>query len=77
MLASSKHAAQAQQFLAFMTGAEGQQSSRRDRDGVRVGSGVPPNPKLKPLAELQAPIVDPNALNGPKIVAEMQRVGLL
>lgn len=78
VLASSKNAAQAQQFLAFMTGVEGQQILS---DGTAmeysVGSGVAPNPKLKPLADLQAPTVDPSALNGPQIVAEMQRVGLL
>jgi iron(III) transport system substrate-binding protein len=78
VLASSKHAAQAQQFLAFMTGTEGQQIlSDGNALEYSVGSGVAPNPTLKPLAELQAPTVDPNALNGPKIVAEMQRVGLL
>ncbi|GAA1854805.1 iron ABC transporter substrate-binding protein [Pseudonocardia ailaonensis] len=78
VLASSKHGAQAQQFLAFMTGAEGQKILS---DGkaleYSVGAGVAPNKALKPLAELQAPTVDINALNGPKIVAEMQRVGLL
>lgn len=78
VLASSGHAAEAQQFLAFMTGPEGQQILS---DGTAleysVGSGVPPNPALKPFTELQPPTVDLSALNGPKIVAEMQRVGLL
>lgn len=78
VLASSKHAAQAQQFLAFMTGAEGQKILS---DGkaleYSVGSGVAPNAKLKPLSELSPPDVDLNSLNGPKIIAEMQRVGLL
>jgi iron(III) transport system substrate-binding protein len=78
VLKSSAHPAEAQQFLAFMTSAEGQQilSSGKALE-YSVGSGVAPNPALKPLAELQAPTVDLNALNGPKIVAEMQRVGLL
>lgn len=78
VLTSSKHAAQAQQLLAFMSGPEGQKILS---DGTAleysVGGGVAPNAKLKPLTELQAPTVDINALNGPKIVAEMQRVGLL
>ncbi|GAA0909038.1 iron ABC transporter substrate-binding protein [Virgisporangium aurantiacum] len=78
VLKASKHTAQAQQFLAYMTGAEGQKLLS---DGTSmeysVGSNVPANPKLKPLADLAAPTVDLNTLNGPKVVAEMQRVGLL
>jgi iron(III) transport system substrate-binding protein len=78
VLKSSKHAAAAQQLLAFMSGAEGQKILS---DGkaleYSVGAGVAPNKALKPLADLQAPAVDLNALNGPKIVSEMQRVGLL
>lgn len=78
VLTSSKHAAQAQQFLAYMTGADGQKLLA-DSTALEytVGAGVAANAKLTPLAELGAPTVDLNALNGPKIVAEMQRVGLL
>lgn len=78
VLKSSKHADAAQQFLAYMTGPEGQKILA---DGTAleytVGSGVPANAALKPLSELDPPTVDINSLNGPKIVAEMQRVGLL
>lgn len=78
VLSSSKHPAQAQQFLAFMTSADGQKVLS---DGkaleYSVASGVAPNAALKPLTELSPPEVDLSALNGPKIVAEMQRVGLL
>lgn len=78
VLASSKHPAEAQRFLAYMTGTDGQKLLS---DGTSfeysVGSGVAPNPALKPLTELSPPSVDLNTLNGPKIVAEMQRVGLL
>jgi iron(III) transport system substrate-binding protein len=78
VLASSKHAAQAQQFLAYITSAEGQKIlSDGDALEYSVGSAVASNPALKPLAELDAPDVDLNTLNGPKIVGEMQRVGLL
>jgi iron(III) transport system substrate-binding protein len=78
VLASSKHAAQAQQFLAYITSAEGQKIlSDGDALEYSVGSAVASNPALKPLAELNAPDVDLNTLNGPKIVGEMQRVGLL
>jgi iron(III) transport system substrate-binding protein len=78
VLKSSKHADAAQRFLAYMSGTEGQQMLA-DSAALEytVGAGVPANGKLPPLAELNAPTVDLNALNGPKIVAEMQRVGLL
>jgi iron(III) transport system substrate-binding protein len=42
-----------------------------------VGDGVAPNPTLEPFSELSPPAVDLNTLNGPKVVAELQRVGLL
>jgi iron(III) transport system substrate-binding protein len=78
VLRSSRNAAAAQQFLAFMSGADGQKILS---DGTAleysIGGGVAPNPALKPIADLQAPNVDLNALNGPKIVSEMQRVGLI
>ena len=78
VLKSSDHPAEAQQLLAFMTGAEGQQIlSGGNALEYSVGAGVAPNSALVPLADLQAPHVDLNALNGPKILAEMQRVGLL
>ncbi|WP_269474611.1 extracellular solute-binding protein [Phytohabitans flavus] len=78
VLKSSKHIAEAQQLLAYMSGAEGQKTLA-DSAALEytVGSGVAANSALKPLAELGAPTVDLNALNGPKIVEEMQRVGLL
>lgn len=78
VLKSSKHADAAQQFLAYMTGAEGQKMlADSNAYEYTVGAGVAANPKLKPLSELQPPAVDLDTLNGPKIVSEMQRVGLL
>jgi len=78
VLQSSKHPAEAQRFLAYMTGAEGQKLLA-DGDALEytVGAGVPANARLTPLDQLDAPTVDPNTLNGPSIVAEMQQVGLL
>lgn len=78
VLKSSKHAAAAAQFLAYMSGPEGQQILA-DSTALEytVGNGVAANARLTPLSELNAPTVDLNALNGPKVVAEMQRVGLL
>ena len=78
VLKSSKHQAQAQQFLAYISGKQGQQMlSAGTAMEYSVGSGVASNPKLTPLDKLDSPDVDLNKLNGPKVISEMQRVGLL
>ncbi|GIF45849.1 iron(III) transport system substrate-binding protein [Asanoa ferruginea] len=78
VLKASKHATEAQQLLAYMTSPEGQKAlADSTAFEYSVGTGVASNAKLKPLAELGAPTVDLNTLNGPKIISEMQRVGLL
>jgi len=78
VLKTSKNAAEAQQFVAFMSGRAGQQVlAGTDALQYTVGDGVPANPKLKPFTELQPPDVDLNTLNGPKVVDEMRRVGLI
>ncbi len=78
VLRSSKHAADAQRFVAYMSGKAGQQVlAGTDALEYPVGNGVAPNPALKPFSELDPPAIDLNTLNGPKVVAEMQRVGLL
>ena len=78
VLKSSKNQEAAQKFLAYVTGEKGQAVLR---DGTSfeypVGSDVEANPKLKPLAELDAPAVDPATLNSPKVVELMQQAGLL
>jgi len=78
VLKSSQHAAEAQRFVAYMSGVAGQQILA-DTDALEytVGDGVPQNPALRPFSELDPPDVDLNTLNGPKIISEMQRVGLL
>lgn len=75
---SSKHPAEAQRFIDYISGPSGQKILT-DTLALQypVGNGVAPNPALKPFTELQPPAVDPNTLNGPKIIAEMQRVGLI
>jgi iron(III) transport system substrate-binding protein len=75
---SSKHAAEAQRFINYISGPAGQKILT-DTLALQypVGNGVAPNPKLKPFTELQPPAVDQNTLNGPKVIAEMQRVGLI
>ena len=42
-----------------------------------VGRGIGAAPALKPLAELDAPRVDPGTLNSERVVAMMQDAGIL
>jgi iron(III) transport system substrate-binding protein len=78
VLKSSKHQAEAQQLLAYITGKEGQTMlSAGTAMEYSVGSGVAANAKLTPLTQLDAPNVDLNKLNGPQVITEMQQVGLL
>ena len=56
MLKSSKKKDQAQKFLTFVTSKAGQEVLENGTSfEYPVGSGVPANPALVPLAELQAP----------------------
>jgi iron(III) transport system substrate-binding protein len=78
VLKSSKHAANAQKFLAFVTSAEGQQVlATSDAKEYAVGNGVASDPALEPLASLEAPTVDPYTLNGPKVITLMTSAGIL
>ena len=78
VLASSKDAAAAQQFLAFITGPDGQQVLR---DGTSfeyaIGSDVASNPALPPLSSLQPPAIDPSTLNSKKVTDLMTAAGLI
>lgn len=78
VLRSSRHPVEAQRFVAYLSGRTGQQVLN-DTDALEytVGTGVPPNSALKPFSELDPPEVDLNTLNGPKVISEMQRVGLI
>jgi iron(III) transport system substrate-binding protein len=78
VLKSSKHAANAQKFLAFVTSREGQQLlASSDAKEYAVGNGVASDKALEPLASLQAPEVDPYKLNGPKVIQLMTQAGIL
>jgi len=78
VLKSSKRSDAAQQFVAFLTSQKGQQIlSDSDAFEYSIASGVPANPKLVPLAELNPPKVDVSALNGPKVVDLMRQSGLI
>lgn len=78
VLASSKHQAQAQAFVKWLAGKGGQALLR---DGTSfeyaVGVGADSNPKLEPLAKLQAPAIDPASLNSRKVTDLMTAAGLL
>jgi iron(III) transport system substrate-binding protein len=78
VLASTKRAAPAQAFLKWITG-KGGQGVLRDGDSYEYAVGVDAesNPKLVPLAELEAPAVNPAKLNGKKVIELMMQAGLL
>jgi iron(III) transport system substrate-binding protein len=78
VLKSSKHAADAQKFLAFVAGKKGQQLlAGSDAKEYAVGTGVPSDPALPSLESLQAPKIDPFTLNGPKVIELMTKAGIL
>lgn len=76
-LKASKHPAEAQRLLAFLTGATAQKALASSKAlEYPIGSGVT-NAKLKPLAELQAPTIDPATLNGTEVLDLLRRTNLL
>ncbi|MBP1159699.1 iron ABC transporter substrate-binding protein [Rhodococcus sp. PvR099] len=78
VLESSNKAVAAQQFLRFVTGKSGQEILQKgDSFEYAVGSNVPSNPALVPLADLQAPTVDPSKLNSQKVTQLMTEAGVL
>lgn len=78
ILASSKHQKEAQAFLQYVAGKDGQAVLR---DGTSfeyaVGLGDASNAKLVPLADLQAPKVEASKLNSEKVTALMTEAGIL
>jgi iron(III) transport system substrate-binding protein len=78
VLASSTHQEQAQQFLAFLAGATGQQILGEGYSfEYPVASGVAAKSPLPALDTLDAPAVDPSTLNGPQVIDLMTDAGLL
>jgi iron(III) transport system substrate-binding protein len=78
VLKSSKHPAEAQQFLAYLTSRQGQQLlANSNAMEYSIASNVAPHPSLKPLIDLEAPYVDLSKLNGPQVIQLMQQAGLL
>ncbi|AZO11337.1 MULTISPECIES: iron ABC transporter substrate-binding protein [unclassified Mesorhizobium] len=78
VLASSKHPKEAQAFLKWITGKGGQEVLKNGTSfEYAVGKSAASNPKLVPLADLQAPKVDPAKLNSKKVTDLMTAAGLL
>lgn len=78
VLASSKHPQQARAFVQWVSGKGGQEILKTgDSYEYAVGQGAPSNPKLVPLAELQAPLVAPSSLDSKKVNDLMTQANLL
>ena len=78
VLASSKRPTEAQAFLKWVTGKAGQDVLKTGNSyEYAVGIGAQSNPALVPLADLQAPKVEPAKLNSKKVVDLMMQAGLL
>jgi iron(III) transport system substrate-binding protein len=78
VLASSKHRAAAEAFVGWVAGPGGQAVLRTgDSFEYAVGVGAASNPKLVPIADLQAPKVDPARLDSAEVTALMLKAGLL
>ncbi|MER8649750.1 iron ABC transporter substrate-binding protein [Mesorhizobium sp. M0586] len=78
VLASSKHPKEAQAFLKWVTGKGGQDVLKTGTSfEYAIGKDAQSNPKLVPLADLQAPKVDPATLNSQKVTDLMTAAGLL
>ncbi|MGB3645552.1 MAG: iron ABC transporter substrate-binding protein [Mesorhizobium sp.] len=78
VLASSKHPKEAQAFIKWIAGKGGQDILKNGTSyEYAVGNGAESNPKLVPLADLQAPKIDPSKLNSKKVTDLMTAAGLL
>ncbi|MGW8466949.1 iron ABC transporter substrate-binding protein [Pseudomonas sp. CLCA07] len=78
VLASSKHKEDAQALLKWITSKEGQKVLETGKSfEYAVGKNAPSNPKLVPLQQLDAPIVDASKLDSKKAVELMTQAGLL
>lgn len=78
VLENAPHADEAQQFLAFIAGEQGQKILGEGYSfEYPVASDVAAKAELPPLAELDAPVIDPSTLNGPAVIELMTEAGLL
>jgi iron(III) transport system substrate-binding protein len=78
VLASSKHPAEAQQLVKFLTGTAGQQVLAGSKAlEYTLNEAVPANRALKPLSEMDAPAVSLTDLNSERVITLMQDAGIL
>lgn len=78
VLANATHPEEAQEFLAFLVGEEGQRILGEGYSfEYPVATGIAANPALPALDTLDAPVIDPSALNGPTVIELMTEAGLL
>lgn len=78
VLASSKHPKEAQAFIKWITGKDGQDVLKNGTSfEYAVGKGADSNPALVPLKDLDAPKVEPTNLNSKKVTDLMTAAGLL
>jgi iron(III) transport system substrate-binding protein len=78
VIKSSKHPAEAQQFVKYLNSPAGQKVLADSKAlEYPIGNGAMANQVLKPLAELSPPIVDVAKLNGPQVVELMRQAGFL
>lgn len=78
VLGSSKHPNEAQALVNYITSKAGQ-AILKDGNSFEyaVGKDCPSNPALTPIAQLDAPKIDPAKLNSPKVVSLMTTAGLI
>jgi iron(III) transport system substrate-binding protein len=78
VLASSRHPKEAQAFVQWLSGKGGQEILKTgDSYEYAVAKGAQSNPKLVPLADLQAPAVNPSGLDSKKVSDMMTQANLL
>ncbi|WP_448950209.1 iron ABC transporter substrate-binding protein [Labrys neptuniae] len=78
VLASSKHKKDAEAFVKWIAGKGGQDILKTGTSfEYAVGKDAASNPKLVPLADLNAPKLDPATLNSKKVSDLMTAAGLL
>ncbi len=78
VLRSTKKSEAAQRFLSFITGTTGQEVLQTGQSfEYAVASDVASNPALVPLADLDAPAIDPSSLDSKKVSELMTEAGLL
>lgn len=78
VLASSRHKDEALAFLKWIVGPGGQKVLREGTSyEYAIGVGEAANPALPPLAELEAPALDPTKLDSAKVTELMTAAGLL